>query len=169
MKKVNRKVPQLVKTQRKINAALATQDSAHKRHVKALQRKYGDSVAQLQNELDVSQQPVIVSNVDQYDRELLLKAMQKKSEAILPVTDITRTGPIVSNWQSGWKWFSNIAFALIVAVQAFYDTLPPELIATLPADTQSSITATLAILGLLGRFINQSKPKPLPAVENHDV
>ncbi|MGQ0979236.1 hypothetical protein ACT4V8_11895 [Acinetobacter baumannii] len=40
--------------------------------------------------------------------------------------------------------------------------MPPELIATLPADAQSKITLGLAILGLVGRFINQSKPKPLP-------
>ncbi|MFU8924913.1 hypothetical protein [Acinetobacter puyangensis] len=169
MKKVNRKLPQSVKNQRKIDAALAAQETVHKRHIDALQRKYGDSVAQLQNKLDVSQQPVIVSNAGQYDPQQLLKAMQRNPDAVLPVASATRTGPIVSNWQSGWKWFSNIAFALIVAVQAFYDTLPPELIATLPADTQSTITATLAILGLLGRFINQNKPKPLPAVENHDV
>lgn len=71
-------------------------------------------------------------------------------------------GILVHNWRTGWKWFSNVAFAGIVAVQAFYDTLPPELIATLPADTQSKITLILAVLGLAGRFINQSKPKPLP-------
>jgi len=68
----------------------------------------------------------------------------------------------VHNWQTGWKWFSNVAFAGIVAVQAFYETLPPEVIAALPPDTQSKITLGLAVLGLLGRFINQSKSKPLP-------
>lgn len=68
----------------------------------------------------------------------------------------------VHNWQTGWKWFSNVAFAGIVAVQAFYETLPPEVITALPPDTQSKITLGLAVLGLLGRFINQSKPKPLP-------
>ncbi|HCW5959672.1 hypothetical protein [Acinetobacter baumannii] len=71
-------------------------------------------------------------------------------------------GVLVHNWRTGWKWFSNVAFAGIVAVQTFYDTLPPELIATLPADAQSKITLCLAFLGLVGRFINQSKPKPLP-------
>ncbi|HEM7784622.1 hypothetical protein [Acinetobacter baumannii] len=71
-------------------------------------------------------------------------------------------GVLVHNWRTGWKWFSNVALAGIVAVQTFYDTLPPELIATLPADAQSKITLVLAVLGLVGRFINQSKPKPLP-------
>ncbi|MDS7929609.1 hypothetical protein RMB13_08970 [Acinetobacter sp. V102_4] len=68
----------------------------------------------------------------------------------------------VHNWQTGWMWFSNVAFAGIVTVQTFYDTLPAEVIMALPADTQSKITLTLAVLGLFGRFINQSKPKPLP-------
>ncbi|MEI1709135.1 hypothetical protein V8Q18_06255 [Acinetobacter baumannii] len=72
----------------------------------------------------------------------------------------------VHNWQTGWKWFSNVAFAGIVAVQAFYETLPPELINALPPDTQSKITLSLAVLGLLGRFINQSKPKPLPSASD---
>lgn len=71
-------------------------------------------------------------------------------------------GVLVHNWRTGWKWFSNVAFAGIVAVQTFYDTLPPELIATLPADAQSKITLGLAVLGLIGRFINQTKPTPLP-------
>ncbi|CAM0595294.1 DUF7940 domain-containing protein [Acinetobacter baumannii] len=75
-------------------------------------------------------------------------------------------GVLVHNWQTGWKWFSNVAFAGIVAVQAFYETLPPELINALPPDTQSKITLGLAVLGLLGRFINQSKPKPLPSASD---
>ncbi|MEC5497012.1 hypothetical protein P9867_011160 [Acinetobacter baumannii] len=79
-------------------------------------------------------------------------------------------GVLVHNWRTGWKWFSNVAFAGIVAIQTFYDTLPPELIEVLPTDARSKITITLAILGLIGRFINQTKPKPLPPVkENADV
>ncbi|MER8255749.1 hypothetical protein ABS250_15285 [Acinetobacter nosocomialis] len=71
-------------------------------------------------------------------------------------------GILVHNWRTGWKWFSNVAFAGIVAIQTFYDTLPPELIEALPTDARSKITITLAVLGVIGRFINQTKPKPLP-------
>jgi len=79
-------------------------------------------------------------------------------------------GVLVHNWRNGWKWFSNLAFAGIVAIQTFYDTLPPELIESLPTDARSKITITLAVLGLIGRLINQTKPKPLPPVkENADV
>lgn len=79
-------------------------------------------------------------------------------------------GVLVHNWRNGWKWFSNLAFAGIVAIQTFYDTLPPELIEALPTDARSKITTTLAVLGLIGRLINQNRPKPLPPVkENADV
>ncbi|WP_213071508.1 DUF7940 domain-containing protein [Acinetobacter wuhouensis] len=76
---------------------------------------------------------------------------------------------VVQNWRKSWLWFSNITFALIVAVQAFFDTLPPELIATLPHDAQSKITMALAALGVIGRLINQSRlPKtPILREENN--
>nr|WP_244939730.1 hypothetical protein [Acinetobacter guerrae] len=72
---------------------------------------------------------------------------------------LVNNSPIVSNWQNSWKWFSNIAFALIVAVQAFYDALPPDVVTALPVHTQQTITAVLAVLGIIGRYINQSRQK----------
>lgn len=158
MKKITRKTPQSVKTQRKIDAALAEQHAVHIQQIEALQQKNGEVVGLLQNELDVSQQPVIVKNSGQHVPQVLLRAIQKNRNSILPIQDRNK-GMIVSNWQNSWKWFSNIAFALIVAVQAFYDALPPEVLTALPADTQQTITAVLAILGILGRFINQSRNK----------
>lgn len=77
---------------------------------------------------------------------------------------VMQFGLLVHNWRTGWKWFSNVAFAGIVAVQAFYDTLPPEVIMALPTDTQSKITLGLAVLGILGRFVNQAKPVALPLI-----
>lgn len=73
---------------------------------------------------------------------------------------VNNKGLLVSNWKTGWLWISSLAFAGIVATQSFYDSLPPELIASLPADTQTKVTMGLAVLGFIGRFINQSrKPK----------
>ena len=40
--------------------------------------------------------------------------------------------------------------------------IPPEVLALVPEASQSKVTAALALLGFVGRFINQSKPKPLP-------
>lgn len=102
--------------------------------------------------------------LNQQKKTLLVDNRIKPVESSVRLTSglNTKFGFWVHNWQTGWKWFSNVALAGIVAVQAFYDTLPPELVTALPADTQSKITLGLAVLGLLGRFINQSKPKPLP-------
>lgn len=99
--------------------------------------------------------------------EELKAAMQSTPVQILPMIqgEAMRLGFFVGNKTSSWKWFSNIAFAGIVAVQAFYDALPAELITSLPDGTQSKITVVLAILGFLGRYINQSKAKPLPPVD----
>lgn len=99
--------------------------------------------------------------------EELKAAMQSAPAQILPMIqgEAMRLGFFVGNKGTSWKWFSNIAFALIVAVQAFYDALPPELITSLPDGTQSKITVALAILGFVGRYINQSKPKPLAPIE----
>ena len=61
---------------------------------------------------------------------------------------------LVNNWQSGWKWFSSWAFALII----FFATVPvpDEILAILPEDKKNLLLAFLAFAGLLLRFINQS-------------
>jgi len=64
-------------------------------------------------------------------------------------------GVLVSNWRQGWRWFSNLALGAIVAINTA--PLPPEVIAALPPDTQSKVTIGLAVLGIVGRFINQAK------------
>lgn len=136
-KKGGRKVPQSVKTQRKIHAAVEKSVTENKRFYDGViarrDQKHANEIAQMQQ----SPQPL-------FTKEGLK----------------SNSGLFVANKSKSWAWFSNIAFALIVAVQAFFDTLPPELIATLPTDAQSKITMALAILGVIGRFINQSRSKP---------
>lgn len=142
MKKVNRKLPQSVKTKIKIDAAVEKSLAENKR--------FYDGV---------------IARRDQKHEQKINDIKASFVQAV-PVT--TTQGLLVANKSKSWAWFSNIAFGLIVAVQAFFDTLPPELIATLPTDAQSKITMGLAILGVAGRFINQSrKPKPLPEVGDH--
>jgi len=130
MKKTTRKTPQSVKTQRKIDAA----------------------VEQVATNKDRFYQGVLSHQETRHSDELNNVA-NKTAHALV------NNSPIVSNWKNSWKWFSNIAFALIVAVQAFYDALPPEFLTALPPDTQQTLTAVLAILGILGRYINQSRQK----------
>lgn len=137
-KKGGRKVPQSVKTNRKIKAVV---------------------------------EKAIADNRHFSDGEITLKQLdpQKLAEARTAIFQAMQTmnkpSLLVANKSKSWVWFSNIAFALIVAVQAFFETVPPELIATLPSDAQSKITMALAILGVIGRFINQSRqPKTIISV-----
>lgn len=142
MKKVNRKLPQSVKTKIKIDAAVEKSLAENKRFYDG----------------------VIARREQKHEQ----KINDIKASFVQAVPATTTQGLLVANKSKSWAWFSNIAFGLIVAVQAFFDTLPPELIATLPTDAQSKITMGLAILGVAGRFINQSrKPKPLPEVGDH--
>ena len=62
---------------------------------------------------------------------------------------------IVSNWKSGWRWFSSWAFLLIVFIST--EPLPPELLAVMPEAVQRNLTAIVAALGLVLRFVGQSK------------
>ncbi|MCG9496201.1 hypothetical protein MCL35_08325 [Acinetobacter pittii] len=70
---------------------------------------------------------------------------------------------IVENWRSGWLWLSNWFIALIGFVQVY--GVPAELIQLLPMATQQRVTAALAILAFIGRFIDQNRAKPLPPVD----
>lgn len=138
MKKIKRKVPQSVKVQRRIDAAVEQSNAKNKRFYDGLihrrEQKHVSEITALQKEILTTTPQLLVSK---------------------------NNGVVVSNWRNSWKWMSNIAFALIIAIQAFFDTLPPELIATLPHDAQSKITMALAVLGVIGRFINQSRQPKL--------
>ena len=118
-----------------------------------MNKKYSVSPKELSRRLRQQKKEILANNPNKIIEPQYFQGVQGST---------LKLGFWVNNWQTGWKWFSNVAFAGIVAVQAFYDTLPPEVIMALPFDTQSKITLSLAVLGLLGRFINQSKPKPLP-------
>ncbi len=65
---------------------------------------------------------------------------------------------IVQNWKTGWKWFSNWAFMLIIFIATV--PIPPEILSILPDEKRNILTAVVAFFGLILRFINQSKPEP---------
>ncbi|MDX8223386.1 hypothetical protein [Acinetobacter pittii] len=73
---------------------------------------------------------------------------------------------IVENWRSGWLWLSNWFFALIAYIQIY--GVPTELIQLLPVATQKDVTATLAVLGFITRFIDQNRAKPLQPVDEEN-
>ena len=67
------------------------------------------------------------------------------------------TGLVVPDWRGGWKWFSNLALAAIVAINTA--PIPPEVLDGLSPDARQQVTIGLAVVGILGRFINQSRKK----------
>lgn len=67
---------------------------------------------------------------------------------------------LVDNWQTGYKWFSNWAFALIVFLAT--TDLPPEIINLLPPVIRDKLTAIVAVCGLILRFVKQ---KPLTLLD----
>ena len=62
---------------------------------------------------------------------------------------------LVTNWREGYKWLSNWAFVLVVFLAT--TPLPPELLMLLPEDNQKHLIATVALAGLILRFVRQSK------------
>lgn len=145
MKKITRKTPQSVKTQRKIDAVIndvaAEKDQYYKNLIHTQQTRHNNEIEQLKK-IGV---PV-----------LGLSEAQKKS--LLPVRD-PKNGLLIPNANQGWKLFSNIAFASIIGTQAFFANLDPEVIAALPENIQYYVTAFQAVVGIAARLINQTKRK----------
>lgn len=145
MKKITRKTPQSVKTQRKIDAVIndvaAEKDRYYKNLIHSQQTRHNNEIEQLK-QIGVP--------------ELGLSEAQKKS--LLPVRD-PKNGLLIPNANQGWKLFSNIAFASIIGTQAFFANLDPEVIAALPDNIQYYVTAFQAVIGIAARLINQTKRK----------
>ena len=127
MKKVNRKVPQSVKVQRRIDAAV--------------KEALSSSVATDQRIL-TPQYVLGTLEVQQY------------------------SGWIVQNWRRGWLWLSNWMFAAIAWV-AIYG-VPPEIIALIPEANRENFIPMMSALGIICRFIDQNRTKPLPLVTAGD-
>lgn len=73
-----------------------------------------------------------------------------------------KAGVLVHNWRSGWKWISNWAFILIGYISVY--GVPNEVLMFVPEASQAKVTGLLALIGLVFRFINQTKSKALPPV-----
>ncbi|MCK0915076.1 hypothetical protein [Acinetobacter pittii] len=93
--------------------------------------------------------------------------IEQQAKQLVPMLGVSsyveNHGWLVRNWQTFWKWLSTWAFAAIGYVSIY--GVPQEILMLVPEASQSKVTAALALIGFVGRFINQSKPKPLPPVE----
>ncbi|MFA3089843.1 MULTISPECIES: DUF7940 domain-containing protein [Acinetobacter] len=67
---------------------------------------------------------------------------------------------LVQNWRSGWLWLSNWIFIVIAWVG--YNGVPPEIIALIPEANRENVIPVLSALGVIFRFIDQNRKKPLP-------
>ncbi len=143
-----RKVPQSVKTRRKIDAAV-------------------DEALKQQSNTYIQSKQFDQAEIEQLKKQLT-DALKHQSQVIpdyaMGIFDDTQhTGLLVKNWHTAWKWVSTWAFGLIAYVSVA--GIPPEVLALVPEASQSKVTAALALLGFVGRFINQSRSKPLPPLQ----
>lgn len=118
-----------------------------------MSKKYAVSQQELQRRLNQQKKELLTKNPSKVIEPQYLQGVEVK----------LKKRWIVENWRSGWLWLSNWFVALIAYVQ-FYG-VPTELIQLLPMATQQRVTATLAVLAFIGRFIDQNRAKPLPPVE----
>lgn len=140
MRKHTRKVPQSVKVKRRIDAAVQTVIT--------------DKNQQLFNQAIRHQK-----RVEELKSEMTTTSAQFVSAELIE----QHTGWLVQHWRKGWMWLSNWMFAVIGYIAVF--GIPPEVLALLPVESQTKVIAVLSVLGVIFRFINQSKPKPLPEVK----
>lgn len=140
MGKPTRKVPQSVKVQRRID--------------NAVQAAIADKDKQLLNQAKRHQK-----RVEMLESELSAASAQFISTELIE----QKAGWLVQNWRKGWLWLSNWVFAAIGYIAVF--GIPPEVMALLSVESQTKVIAILSVLGVIFRFINQSKAKPLPEIK----
>ena len=67
---------------------------------------------------------------------------------------------IVENWKSAWRWISVWCMSLSAAIMSSWDMLPPEWKAALPSQSMGKYVVPLLIIGIVGRFIDQTTKLP---------
>ena len=101
---------------------------------------------------------------EKFKYEPVLDASPRRHEQFVSGELITqKTGWIVQNWRKGWLWLSNWIFILIAWVA--YNGIPPELIVFIPEASRSNVIPILSALGVICRFIDQNRNKPLPVIQ----
>ena len=60
---------------------------------------------------------------------------------------------------AGKSWFSVWALFFAAAIPLVWTEIPPDLIASLPAKAVTVVTTLVSVIGLVGRFIDQSSRK----------
>lgn len=64
---------------------------------------------------------------------------------------------LVANWRDAWRWFSVQAMAAIVALPLVWASLPADVKGYLPDGWEPYLLMVLAVAGIMGRMVDQSK------------
>lgn len=62
---------------------------------------------------------------------------------------------VIENWQKGWKLFSVQALAVAGAIPVIWSQFPDDMKAMIPAGWMGTITAVIAVCGIIGRLVKQ--------------
>lgn len=62
---------------------------------------------------------------------------------------------IIEDWKRATRGYSTIALSLLAAVTALWGQLPPEVVDVIPEAYRGYVLASVAVAGLVGRFIKQ--------------
>ena len=152
---------QLLRSDR--NRFIAELDATHKRAREEgcrIARAIYNSDLQQSDELIKTYKQQLLDQAKKHQKrvdELKVEIAKKPQPIMATLGETVHTGLIVQNWHTAWKWISTWAFGLIAYVSVA--GIPPEVIALVPEASQSKVTAALALLGFVGRFINQSRGK----------
>jgi hypothetical protein len=64
---------------------------------------------------------------------------------------------LIPEWRKAWRMVSVQAMAVAVAAQGAWVMLPPELQSQVPDWGLKAITASILVLGIVGRLVKQEK------------
>lgn len=65
---------------------------------------------------------------------------------------------LVEDWKKAWRWFSVQAFLLLGAAGPVWAMIPADWRAAVPSAWLGIAAAVLAVIGIAGRVIDQTKP-----------
>lgn len=151
-----------------------TYKHAREEGFKVARKNYEDELEKQKLELGKAHNQHLLEQAKKHQKrvdELKVEIAKKPQPIMATLGETVHTGLIVQNWHTAWKWISTWAFGLIAYVSVA--GIPPEVIALVPEASQSKVTAALALLGFVGRFINQSrvysKSSPTPPLEKEGL
>ncbi len=144
MKKVNRKLPQSVKTKIKIDAAVEKSLAENKRFYDGViarrEQKHADEISSLKQQVQVQTFAYLAPE---------------------------NRGWLVSNWRNWWRWWSARGLALIAFLAV--TPIPNEVLVLLPDHIRMYLIAITAVSAFIMNFKDQKHdltPKEIKAVDH---